>query len=349
MPNIKLFPYLRFMFPTPKNTAFTTYTFGSIMVSVSKGEYRYGFNGMEKDSELNGEGNSLDFGARIYDSRLGRWMSVDPLARKYENLSPFISMLNSPVVFRDIDGRDVDDSKLIKNNQYIRGYELFANTETGKKFLSRFYGGRENYINCTNTPKGDMSQHSLIIRPSQERYRVYKDGKWKSVGDNLAGAAGGTFWKLQMNDGNHKGLGNLTAKDIENSTLKLQVEIVAYIYNNLDDPLTFGHEAVLHVVHYIDRINEVVELYSKSKISSETAANRLNKIHSEMGKEGAADHDKATSGQSNKFKKSYDLYHSQLKELLKDNPSELKELDKYIDQEKKEVKDHAKENTKTAK
>ena len=29
--------------------------------------YTYGFNGMEKDDEVKGNGNSLDFGARVYD------------------------------------------------------------------------------------------------------------------------------------------------------------------------------------------------------------------------------------------------------------------------------------------
>jgi len=93
------------MLPSPKNNTFTTYPFGSIMASVSKGEYRYGFNGMEKDDELNGEGNSLDFGARIYDSRLGRWMSVDPLAHTYPSLTPYHGIGNNPILFKDIDGR----------------------------------------------------------------------------------------------------------------------------------------------------------------------------------------------------------------------------------------------------
>ncbi len=42
----------------------------------NEGDYRYGFNGMEMDNEKNGNGNTMDFGARIYDSRLGRWFSV---------------------------------------------------------------------------------------------------------------------------------------------------------------------------------------------------------------------------------------------------------------------------------
>ncbi len=61
---------------------------------------------MEKDSELKGEGNSLDFGARIYDSRLGRWMSLDPYMKKYPAISPYAFALNSPLLFNDPDGKD---------------------------------------------------------------------------------------------------------------------------------------------------------------------------------------------------------------------------------------------------
>ena len=51
-------------------------------------KYRFGFNGKEKDKETYGEGNEYDFGARIYNPRIGRWLSVDPLAKKYTDLSP---------------------------------------------------------------------------------------------------------------------------------------------------------------------------------------------------------------------------------------------------------------------
>jgi RHS repeat-associated protein len=46
-------------------------------------DYRYGFNGQEKDNEIKGVGNSLEFKYRIYDSRLGRFLSIDPLAKSY--------------------------------------------------------------------------------------------------------------------------------------------------------------------------------------------------------------------------------------------------------------------------
>ena len=62
---------------------------------------------LPKDGEISGEGNSYDFGARMYNSRLGRWFSVDPLAAKYPGMSPYSAMGNNPVIFIDPDGREI--------------------------------------------------------------------------------------------------------------------------------------------------------------------------------------------------------------------------------------------------
>src|SRR5690554_2989279 len=70
--------------------------------------YRYGFNSMERDDEVKGKGNSYDFGARMYDPRVGRWLSIDPLASKYPYLSPYNLSNNNPIILKDFDGRDFE-------------------------------------------------------------------------------------------------------------------------------------------------------------------------------------------------------------------------------------------------
>jgi RHS repeat-associated protein len=76
-----------------------------IMPGRSGGEeYRYGFNGMEGDDEAKGAGNSLDFGARIYDTRLGRFLSVDPLSSVYVSFSSYLFAANSPILLVDVNG-----------------------------------------------------------------------------------------------------------------------------------------------------------------------------------------------------------------------------------------------------
>jgi len=77
--------------------------------SFNTNSSRYGFNSKEKDDEINGNGNSVDFGARIYDNRLGRWLAVDRFEYKYPNISPYSFGLNNPIVFKDEDGKWITD------------------------------------------------------------------------------------------------------------------------------------------------------------------------------------------------------------------------------------------------
>lgn len=71
---------------------------------ANTGNYRYGYNGMEIDNELKGEGNSYDFGARIYDPRIGRWLSTDIFFKEYPGHSPFSFAMNVPTNAIDPDG-----------------------------------------------------------------------------------------------------------------------------------------------------------------------------------------------------------------------------------------------------
>ncbi|MFV0530908.1 MAG: RHS repeat-associated core domain-containing protein [Flavobacteriales bacterium] len=47
------------------------------------------------------------YGARYYNPRISLWLSVDPLAEKYPNISPYAYVVNNPVNYIDSDGRDV--------------------------------------------------------------------------------------------------------------------------------------------------------------------------------------------------------------------------------------------------
>ena len=66
--------------------------------------YRYGFNGMEKDDELKGEGNSYDFGARMLDTRLGRWFSADKMFSFAPGWTPYRAFYDNPIFWTDKDG-----------------------------------------------------------------------------------------------------------------------------------------------------------------------------------------------------------------------------------------------------
>jgi RHS repeat-associated protein len=68
--------------------------------------YRYGFNGKELDGETTAD--AYDFGARIYDARLGRWLAVDPLAKENCINTVYEFVGNSCILAKDMDGNEQD-------------------------------------------------------------------------------------------------------------------------------------------------------------------------------------------------------------------------------------------------
>jgi len=63
--------------------------------------YRYGFNSMEHDPDVKGQGKSYTTLFRQYDPRLGCWLSLDQLMAKYPGMSPYVAFNNNPIFFVD--------------------------------------------------------------------------------------------------------------------------------------------------------------------------------------------------------------------------------------------------------
>jgi RHS repeat-associated protein len=101
--------------------------------------YRFGFNGKENDNEINGNGNSIDFGARIYDSRIGRWLTCDPLQAKYPDLNAYNYCADNPIEYIDPDGKEIWIAFTCSiNNQTVTQKVQFKNgylyTPDGKEY-----------------------------------------------------------------------------------------------------------------------------------------------------------------------------------------------------------------------
>jgi RHS repeat-associated protein len=72
----------------------------------STDDYRYGFQGQEKDDEVKGEGNSLNYTFRMHDPRVGRFFARDPLFVKYPYYSPYAFSGNRVIDSREIEGAE---------------------------------------------------------------------------------------------------------------------------------------------------------------------------------------------------------------------------------------------------
>jgi len=75
---------------------------------------------------VKGEGNQQDYGMRIYDPRLGKFLSVDPIANKYPELTPYQFASNRP-----IDGIDLDGLEFFKKDNFNYRMDYYPVVNSG--------------------------------------------------------------------------------------------------------------------------------------------------------------------------------------------------------------------------
>ena len=119
------------------------YPFGGLMSTSSRQSVQpYKYNG--KELETAGGLNWYDYGARRYDSVLGRWNGVDPLCEDYYSETPYGYCGNNPVNYVDPNGL----MKVVYNPDGI-----YKETTHNNWFHNTFMG-RQEYIDY-----GDRKVH----------------------------------------------------------------------------------------------------------------------------------------------------------------------------------------------
>ncbi|MCB0738697.1 MAG: hypothetical protein KDC92_14380, partial [Bacteroidetes bacterium] len=133
--------------------------------STGTGDYRYAFNGMERDDEVSGAGNSYNFGARNYDPRIGRFIRMDFYTSSFPYYSPYLFAGNKPIVAIDRDGNweewkkvvvAVDENgkvKVVSTKTTYRDIESDYNVDY-VHFYVKLPNGKEIYYGQTDVPNG---------------------------------------------------------------------------------------------------------------------------------------------------------------------------------------------------
>lgn len=139
------------------------YSFGMVQEdrtytsSGSSQGVRFGFGGMEIDSELISPGggggeNVLDFGARLYLSAIGRWVTGDNMENQMPSHSTYAYAANSPILVSDPDGNKI----FIRD--FSAGWEaaiaLLYTTPEGKRVIRKYANAEKEHIHMTVTTYG---------------------------------------------------------------------------------------------------------------------------------------------------------------------------------------------------
>jgi len=151
----------------------------------SSDSYRYGFQGQEKDDELKGEGNSLNYTFRMHDPRIGKFFAPDPLFREFPHYTPYSFSGNKPIQYRELEG--LEEAVTTFSYQTIKG-----------------------------SSKMKITGSDLVIDNTKKRNEVIfmvVDGK-KYRANSYETTTGRDAGPKQDNNGNFSGVKNLSDKDL---------------------------------------------------------------------------------------------------------------------------------------
>lgn len=149
--------------------------------------YRFGFNGKENDNEVKNLGNQQDYGMRIYDNRLGRFLSVDPLSDEYPMLTPYQFASNMPVRYIDLDGLEAGDPMWYVVEGFRQYFDAGVNLFTFNFELSI------NSTSSKTTGSGSTSAttSTSTVNTTSASYTgwdFFKPGAWPTGGASISNA-----------------------------------------------------------------------------------------------------------------------------------------------------------------
>jgi len=220
--------------------------------------YRFGFNGKENVDEIAGNNNNLDFGSRIYDGRLGRWLSIDKLAYKHPFESPYVFASNSPLIFIDPDGKE----KIV-----ISGGKDMRSKKDGMKFINAGIAAIQEYkANRPTAGPGSLENITWIVTAAD-----YSNEEWETI-QKVATEQGVKVLLISSADEivnyvNSKNLDDSGLSDARSSDQITEISVFSHGWSGTAG-LAYGNSDPSYTLDVTTRIKgEVIEQMDKGALS----------------------------------------------------------------------------------
>ncbi len=200
--------------------------------------YRYGFQGQEQDNELKGNGNSVNFKYRIHDPRLGKFLSLDPLATSYPWNSPYAFAENRVIDGVELEGREWD--VCIQDNATTVDVHLIVSTGEGVEALlgdqlGTYMDAVADQLNKTLSDSADSEFNGHLSYTHTDRF---------------VSSTVGVMPRINLYANRHRE--GLTKDDlvVAGSTIGDNIAINMYDkYNNVVSPEMFAEDVVHELFH----------------------------------------------------------------------------------------------------
>ena len=129
-----------------------------------------------------------DYGARMYEPGICRFMTMDPLCEKYYNISPYAYCGNNPVRYVDPDGNKIVDSKK-RNAVYINNDKILFTkyaTPSIKRVVNSLQLTQEGKKMLTQAVQSDILVE-INISKKAKRHKVSETHASYTYGETIQG------------------------------------------------------------------------------------------------------------------------------------------------------------------
>ncbi|MBL7900104.1 MAG: hypothetical protein JNJ99_16305 [Crocinitomicaceae bacterium] len=162
--------------------------------------YRYSFQGQEKDDEVVGASNSINYTYRMHDVRVGRFFAVDPLAGYYAWNSPYAFSGNQVIHAVELEG--LESNVIIQSETaYNQIIEATANgdiTEALRLTYEACQNGVAYFEQDVNNSGIDISYNDeILLSHSDQKYYTNANDIYESYQDYLWGNSNQELIEIQ--------------------------------------------------------------------------------------------------------------------------------------------------------
>lgn len=152
----------------------------AVTTLLREDSYCFGFQGQEKDDEIHGAtGTSYAFEYRMHDPRVGRFLSIDPLAAKYPFYSPYAFSGNRVIDRVELEG--LEPAPAVSGDE-VEGQTTTTTTESyarGGVHNTRTWSWTFHEGGVNGTTAGWMLDDDYaedVVKPLAKDYIAWEDG-----------------------------------------------------------------------------------------------------------------------------------------------------------------------------